>query len=73
MEEFTKKRDKNIYLSDEDIEILEKYEINYANFKSMKELLFHIENMLLNQEVEDDLEELLIKLSEYNYYFNTNK
>ena len=39
----------------------------------MKELLFRIEEVLNNNYTDDDLEELEIKLSEYNYYFHTNK
>ena len=70
---FTKHIKNDLYLSDSDIEILEKYEIDYLKFKSVKELMFQIETMLRNTDVEDDLEDLLIKLSDYNYYFQTNK
>ena len=70
---FVKKIKNDLYLSDSDIEILEKYEIDYLKFKSVKELMFQIETILRNSDVEDDLEDLLIKLSDYNYYFQTNK
>ncbi len=70
---FVKKIKNDLYLSDSDIEILDKYEIDYLKFKSVKELMFYLENIVRNNDVEDDLEELLIKLSEYNYYFQTNK
>ncbi len=70
---FTKHIKNDLYLSDSDIEILEKYEIDYLKFKSVKELMFQIETMLRNTDAEDDLEDLLIKLSDYNYYFQTNK
>ena len=70
---FTKHIKNDLYLSDSDIEVLEKYEIDYLKFKSVKELMFQIETMLRNCDVEDDLEDLLIKLSDYNYYFQTNK
>ena len=63
----------NIYLSNDDIKILNKYDIDYSNFSNMKELMFYLEDYLNNLEVDDDLEELLIKLSDYNYYFGTNK
>ena len=39
----------------------------------MKELLFKIETILNNEETDFDLEDLSIKLSEYNYYYKTNK
>ena len=70
---FVKMRKKNIYLSDDDIKILNKYDISYENFSNMKELMFFLQDILDNEEVESDLEDLLIKLSEYNYYFSTNK
>ena len=71
--DFVKMRKKNIYLSDDDIKILNKYDISYDNFSNMKELMFYLQDILDNEEVETDLEDLLIKLSEYNYYFSTNK
>ena len=70
---FTKNIHHDLYLSDSDIEVLEKYDIDYLKFKSVKELMFHLEEMLRYQDIDSDLEELLIKLSEYNYYFQTNK
>ena len=73
MNNFLKKIKNDIYLSDQDINILKKYGINYLEFINMKELLFRIEEVLNNNYTDDDLEELEIKLSEYNYYFHTNK
>ncbi len=70
---FVKVRKEDIYLSDNDIKILEKYEIDYNSYSNMQELLFSIEDILNNNYTDSDLEELLIKLSEYNYYFKTNK
>ena len=70
---FTKEVKKNIYLSNDDLKILKKYDINYENFSNMKELMFYIEDYLNNYEAFDDLEDLLIKLNDYNYYFYTNK
>ena len=64
---------KNIYLSNNDIQILKKYDIDYNIFSNMKELMFYIENIINNYDTEDDLEDLLIKLNDYNYYFYTNK
>ena len=70
---FVKARKEDIYLSDNDMKILEKYEIDYNSYSNMQELLFSIEDILNNNYTDSDLEELLIKLSEYNYYFKTNK
>ena len=73
MNDFIKLRKNDIYLSDSDIKVLEKYEINYLNYSNMKELLFDLEEILNNNYVDNDLDELSIKLAEYNYYFRTNK
>lgn len=73
MNNFVKQVNKNIYLSGDDIKILKRYEIDYGNFSNMKELMFYIEDYLNNIDSNDELEDLLIKLSEYNYYFHTNK
>ena len=70
---FTKEVKKNIYLSDIDTRILKKYDIDYLNFSNMKELMFYIEDYINNYDSDDDLEDLLIKLTDYNYYFYTNK
>ena len=69
--DFIKEVKKNIYLSNNDLKILNKYNISYENFSNMKELMFYLEEIIDNEYVENDLEELLIKLSEYNYYFYT--
>ncbi len=73
MNNFVKEVKKDIYLSNSDIEILKRYEIDYANFNNMKELIFYLNSVINNYETNEDLEDLLIKLSEYNYYFRTNK
>ena len=70
---FTHEVKKNIYLSDDDLKILKKYDIDYLNFSNMKELIYYIEDYLNNNDIDDDLEDLLIKLSDYNYYFYINK
>ena len=64
---------KNIYLSDNDLKVLKKYDIEYNKFSNMKELMFYLEEILDEEDIDNDLEDLLIKLSEYNYYFYTNK
>ena len=69
---FLKRRENGMLLSDEDISILERHGINYLEYANLKSLLFAISSVL-----EDDedilLEELSIKLGEYNYYNYTNK
>lgn len=67
-----KMRGNGIYLSDNDVNVLNKYNINYKKYTSLSNLIFDIEE-ILNEEVFDDLEEISKKLSEFNYYNNTNK
>ncbi len=73
MADFLKQIKNDIYLTNKDISVLDKYEINYLSCSNMKELLFKIETILNNEEADFDLEDLSIKLSEYNYYYKTNK
>ena len=64
----------NIYISDEQVEILNKYNINIENYRNISELIYDIEECLNNSYTElDDLEWVSQTLSEYNYYNNTNK
>ena len=68
------KKHNDIYISDEQIEILNKYDINIDNYKNVSELLYVIEECLNDSYTElDDLEWVSQTLSEYNYYNNTNK
>lgn len=71
---FLKKRTNGLLLSDEDISILEEYEIDYLKFNDLEELIFEITKVLNENPGESFLlEELSIKLGEYNYYNYTNK
>lgn len=68
-----KMKGNGIYLSDNDVQILKKYNINYEKYSSLNSLIFEIEE-ILNEEIDaDDLEQISSKLSELNYYNNTNK
>lgn len=63
-----------ILLSDEEEEILKRYQINYKICTSTSQLIFMIEDYLNDSYEElDDLDNLSKRLSEYNYYQNTNK
>ena len=55
-----------IMLNAKEIEVLERYNINYKNVLTLKELLFKIEEVL-------SLEEISTSISERDYYQNTNK
>lgn len=68
-----KMRGNGIYLSDNQIEVLQRYNIDYRKYVSLSSLIFDIES-ILNEETDlEELEEISNKLSELNYYNNTNK
>lgn len=69
---FLKHRKNGLMLSDKDIEILENNGIDYLKYHSLEELIFAISTSL--SEIESsELEELNMRLGEYNYYNYTNK
>lgn len=68
-----KKINENVYLKLSQIEILDKYQIDYKSVSSMKELIFLIEDILEECFYPDDLENVSLEISEFNYYNYTNK
>lgn len=63
----------NLYLSNRQIEILKRYEIDYKKFNDIKSLMYEVETALEEVYDADDLQALSIELYEFNYYHNTNK
>jgi len=61
-----------LYLTNKEIEVLDKYEINYNT--SIDLLMYEIDE-ILNDSLGDlsDLEEVSNSIAEFNYYHNTNK
>lgn len=61
----------NLILSNKEIEILERYNIDYKNCSSMKDLLYLIDEEL---DIEDnsELEEISISISDRDYYMSNN-
>ena len=62
----------NIYLTNNQIEILKRYNIDYEVSNSLRDLMIKIEEVLDYEDIEE-LENLLTNLTERNYYENTNK
>lgn len=61
-----------LYLTNKQIEVLEKYDIDYHT--SIEELMFNLEEILNESNGEyTDLEDVSNSISEFNYYHNTNK
>lgn len=67
-----KKLSNGLYLSQEQVDILKSYNINYLNCSSLNDLIYEVE--IAFEETNDDiLSNLLDVLSERNYYENYNK
>lgn len=63
-----------LLLTNKEIEILNKYNINYKKCNSLKEIIFEIENILNDMDiVDEELEIISSTISERDYYQNTNK
>lgn len=68
-----KMRGNGIYLSDNQIEVLKRYDIDYKKYSSLNSLIFEIEEILNYETDLEDLENLSEELQEMNYYNYTNK
>lgn len=63
----------NLYLTNNQVDILKRYKIDYETSNSLRDLMIKIENILDYEEEIPELVDLLDKLSERNYYEFTNK
>ena len=62
-----------LYLSNNQIDILNRYNIEYKT-KTIEELIFELEEIINDSYEEyDDLDKLSSELAEFNYYYNTKK
>ena len=68
-----KMRGNGIYVSDNQVKPLKKYGVDYKKYVTLSSLIFDIEKILNEETDVQDLEELSQRLSELNYYNNTNK
>ena len=68
----------NNYLTEYQISILEKYNINYISCQNLREIVMNIDFFinstydLIDEEI-NELDQVANELSERNYYLNTNK
>lgn len=62
----------NLMLTDKQVLILEKYNIDYKKFNNISELIYYLEYYLNSNQL-DDLEIVSEQLSELKYYNFTNK
>ena len=61
-------------LKKEEIEVLDRYDIDYKNCNSLKDVIYLIDEVFQNSYDEmTDLEEVAISISDRDYYVNSNK
>ena len=61
-------------LTNQEIEVLDRYKIPYQKCSNLKEVIFEIEEVLDEMDiVEDDLDYISSTIAERDYYQNTNK
>lgn len=61
-----------LYLTNYQIEILNKYNIDYKSLGNLSSIIYVAEE-ILEEDDYDDLDEVIRELAERNYYENTNK
>lgn len=64
---------RGIYLTNYEIDVLNKYNINYKGCINLKEIIYYIEDILKDDNSLDDLDIISRSISERDYYQNTNK
>lgn len=62
-----------LMLTNYEIQVLDKYNIDYNSVSSLKEIIYLVEEMLNEDSSLDDLENISLTISERDYYMNTNK
>lgn len=72
-DKFMHYKENDIYLSKEQEKILNKYKIDYRNYKDLSSILFEIEEILNSGDDLEDLELVSREISEFIYYHYTNK
>ena len=63
---------KNLYLTNNQIETLKRYDVDYETSNNIRDLMLKIENIIDYEDIEE-LELLLDKLAERQYYEETKK
>ena len=62
----------DIVLSNKEMEVLKRNEIDYENIDTVSRLLTEIDDVLIDND-DEELESVSMSISERNYYNNTNK
>jgi len=67
-----KRRENNFLLSDYQIGVLQRNEINYLKYNNIRDLLYDIED-ILNDNFDDELDNVSSQIAEFLYYTETKK
>ena len=67
-----KRRNNGLLLSDYQISVLERFNINYLNFSDFRSLMYDIES-ILNDDYDDELDFVGSQIAELIYYKDTKK
>ena len=62
-----------IMLTNREIEILDRYDINYKKCRNLKEIIFEIEEVIPDLDDSEELEYVSSMIAERDYYQNSNK
>ena len=63
-----------LMLTNKEVEVLDRYKINYKKCTSLKELIFEIEDIISDMDiVDEELDYISSSIAERDYYQNTNK
>ncbi len=62
-----------LFLTNFEIQVLDKYKINYKDRNNLKEILFLIEDILNDDNDYEELENISKSIAERDYYLNSNK
>lgn len=64
-------RENGLFLSDNEIDLLKRYGIDYKNYSNIMQLIYKIDE--INEDDDEELDLLASYLSEQYYYNNVNK
>ena len=63
-----------LMLTNKEVEVLDRYKINYKKCTSLKEIIFEIEDIISDMDiVDEELDYISSSIAERDYYQNTNK
>ncbi len=66
----------SFYLSNKEIEVLKKYNIDYKNSINLKEIIYKLSELIdsdIDEEEYNEIDQILESISTRDYYQNTNK